>query len=535
MSRAKIGRNDPCPCGGGKKYKRCHGFITQVRAFELGKTLAARAEVARVQRERQQGLGKPIISATFKGERFVAVKNRLFHSSTFRTFHDFLLRYITAALGTEWGNAEIAKPVDQHHPIIVWYQALCAHQRTFMKESGKVKDGPWTGATAAYLHLAYDLYALDHNAELQERLVARLRNRETFTGARYEVYVAAIFVRAGFDIAFENEQDGSTTHCEFTATNRRTGKRFSVEAKRREGRRLRIGHLFNDALTKRANHTRVIFIDVNSRDDAHDQLQPVFLKNVLRRLRFFEGQTLNGRARPPAYVFLTNAPWEHYLEMPAPRCTVLAEGFQIPDFKEGVWMPSLRHIIDAREAHIEMHGLIQSIKDHSDIPSTFDGEIPEYAFNQNRPRIIVGSRFMVKDQGGIDQPATVTAATVSEEERVAVCGITFEDGRSAIWKAPLSDEEMIAWRRHPDTFFGVLSQRTTRADTPLELYDFFHESCKRSTREQLLEALADAPDFATLAELDQPRLASIHAERLTYGAMAQATAMPSGIAPKAKD
>jgi uncharacterized protein YecA (UPF0149 family) len=20
-----VGRNDPCPCGGGKKYKKCHG------------------------------------------------------------------------------------------------------------------------------------------------------------------------------------------------------------------------------------------------------------------------------------------------------------------------------------------------------------------------------------------------------------------------------------------------------------------------------------------------------------------------------
>jgi len=23
--RSKVGRNDPCPCGSGKKYKRCHG------------------------------------------------------------------------------------------------------------------------------------------------------------------------------------------------------------------------------------------------------------------------------------------------------------------------------------------------------------------------------------------------------------------------------------------------------------------------------------------------------------------------------
>jgi uncharacterized protein YecA (UPF0149 family) len=24
----KVGRNDPCPCGSGKKYKRCHGAPT---------------------------------------------------------------------------------------------------------------------------------------------------------------------------------------------------------------------------------------------------------------------------------------------------------------------------------------------------------------------------------------------------------------------------------------------------------------------------------------------------------------------------
>ncbi|MCK5667485.1 MAG: SEC-C domain-containing protein [Gammaproteobacteria bacterium] len=23
----KIGRNEPCPCGSGKKYKRCHGKL----------------------------------------------------------------------------------------------------------------------------------------------------------------------------------------------------------------------------------------------------------------------------------------------------------------------------------------------------------------------------------------------------------------------------------------------------------------------------------------------------------------------------
>jgi preprotein translocase subunit SecA len=25
---ARVGRNDPCPCGSGKKFKQCHGQLT---------------------------------------------------------------------------------------------------------------------------------------------------------------------------------------------------------------------------------------------------------------------------------------------------------------------------------------------------------------------------------------------------------------------------------------------------------------------------------------------------------------------------
>ena len=28
----KVGRNDPCPCGSGKKYKKCHGAAVGVGA-----------------------------------------------------------------------------------------------------------------------------------------------------------------------------------------------------------------------------------------------------------------------------------------------------------------------------------------------------------------------------------------------------------------------------------------------------------------------------------------------------------------------
>jgi preprotein translocase subunit SecA len=28
LDEPKVGRNDPCPCGSGKKYKHCHGQLT---------------------------------------------------------------------------------------------------------------------------------------------------------------------------------------------------------------------------------------------------------------------------------------------------------------------------------------------------------------------------------------------------------------------------------------------------------------------------------------------------------------------------
>jgi len=164
------------------------------------------------------------------------VKNRLMQGKHWRTFHDFLCDYIKLAIGPAWGKAEIAKPTNERHPILNWYQSMCATQATRPKKPGEVVGMQMTGAIAAYMGLAYDLYAIDHNAFLQDRLLARLRNRDNFWGARYELFVAAIFVRAGFDIEFENEDDGSTTHCEFTATHRQTGNRFSVEASVRNSR-----------------------------------------------------------------------------------------------------------------------------------------------------------------------------------------------------------------------------------------------------------------------------------------------------------
>ena len=521
---AKIGRNEKCPCGSGIKYKFCHGSGSVAGLDKLSAAmplLLRRAEAAKVQRQRQQGLGKPIISAeTASGDRLVAVKNRLLHSKGWKTFPDFLMDYIKLALGPEWGTAEIAKPPDQRHPLLNWYQKVCAHQKTYITEPGKVSEGSMIGVMAAYLQLAYDLYALDHNAELQTKLLARLRNYDNFEGARYEVFVAAMLIRAGFEIEFENEDDRSTSHCEFTATFTKTGRKFSVEAKHRAGARLRMGHLLIGALAKHATHNRIVFVDVNLPDDGGMAEGPDNMNSAIRKLRAFEGKIINGRPLPSSYLIATNTPWQYHLDSTDFRCRFDIDGFQIPDFKANVPAPNLRAAINARERHIEMHGLIQSFTDHANIPMTFDGGIPEFAFNAGAPRLLIGQYYVVQDENGIERPGKLTSATVVDSEKKAYCSLSFENNEAVICAWPLSDLEMAAWQRHPDTFFGEVGQRTTKANTPLELYDFFFESYRETPKERFLEFMVGATDITELANLDQAVLASIYAERCVYGALA---------------
>ncbi|MGQ0666963.1 MAG: SEC-C metal-binding domain-containing protein [Nitrospiraceae bacterium] len=129
----KIGRNDPCPCGSGKKFKKCHNnprfelpFLIQQAPIEKhleeeGKRLLEQQRAKEIQRQHQQGLGRPIISVEFQSYRFVAVGSKV-HYGKWKTFHDFLGNYIKSSLGGEWGNTELRKPLAERHPILKWYE-----------------------------------------------------------------------------------------------------------------------------------------------------------------------------------------------------------------------------------------------------------------------------------------------------------------------------------------------------------------------------------------------------------------------------
>jgi len=241
------------------------------------------ADRAREARRRDAyGEVRPIIHTDFQGHKFVAVGDSLHWSRNWKTVPDFLGDYIKAVLGKEWGNAELVKPQTERHPILQWYGALCRLQQRTKERTPGGQDGIYEseldGPSRAYLLLAYDLYVLRDNLRLQESLVRRLKHRDQFQGARYELFVAATMIRAGFDVEYEDERDSTQKHPEFRATDKRTKQVIAVEAKSRHrpgvlGRpgvvesardfRLGLRGLLEAALEKPVEHPYVIFIDAN--------------------------------------------------------------------------------------------------------------------------------------------------------------------------------------------------------------------------------------------------------------------------------
>jgi hypothetical protein len=87
---------------------------------------------------------------------------------------------------------------------------------------------------SAYMTLAYDLWIVKDNVRLHARVIDRLQRRSDFAGVRYELLVAATFVRANFAVEPDDETDNRTSHPEFVAMHRETGFIVAVEAKARD-------------------------------------------------------------------------------------------------------------------------------------------------------------------------------------------------------------------------------------------------------------------------------------------------------------
>jgi SEC-C motif len=541
-SHSKIGRNSACPCGSGRKFKHCHGgpefalpnLISQSKfqkkVIEEGKRLLERYKVKELQREIQQGLGRPIISTEHHGYRFVAVGNRM-HYGKWQTFYDFLAEYIKLTLGGEWGNTEIAKPLADRHPIMQWYDKICHLQLTYVKEPGTTFSLPLTGACSAYYRLAYNLYLIAHNGrDIETRLIARLKNKGNFQGAFFETQVAAWLIRAGFALEFEDETDRSTSHCEFTATFIATSEKYSVEAKSRAlnshgSGRTPVGRQLRLALGKKANYKRVVFLDLN---------KPLHTLEAANRaanraeqiIKFSEQIEIDGAPAPPAYVCITNMSDQYALDTASPATMVSFRGFKIEDFM-GVEFLTIRDAVRARERHWPMFQLFKSIDGHREIPQTFDGELPSEMFFPNTlPRLQIGQFYRVPRPDGSEVDAKLVNATVMGAK--AYCVFNAPKSKSSwIGTFDMTPEEIADYEKCPDIYFGVYQKQSRHIHTAIELFDFFFESYRDTPKEQLIRLLSEVPMAENVDSLTQKDLVEILAERYAMGMIANGFAVDS--------
>jgi hypothetical protein len=528
----KPGRNQPCPCGSGKKYKHCCGSIVataRLREPVAGPatlpfaSAADRQEAQEFIRRRQQGLGRPILAAKLGDHQFVTVGKTHYRSASWKTFPDFLNDYIRRILDPAWGNAEIAKPLSERHPILQWYDAFCRHQRTYIHTPGVVGNGLVTGVVACYLGLAYSLYLLDHNVELQARLVRRLKNMGNFQGAYYELMVANALIRAGFTLTLEDETDPKSKHCEFAAISCHTGKRYWVEAKMRsvvgllgktrmdggpDGKPLSqlIRHL-NAALAKPAADERLIFIDLNAAPQMDDS-KPAWVEQAATRLEHYEAHKL--ATDVTAYLMITNMPFHRELDRPiAP--SILPFGLGLPDFNRPGYY-RLAETYRRHQRHIDAHKIGEALAAYPQLPSAFDGRLPSEVFGRGRERIAIGQTYFFDSIGEKGMPATVTTSSVDEVNKQVVVGVTALGGSSYLLAEPMTDEQLAEYKAYPEAYFGKVMQASKKVTTPYELFEFWLESHKHLSREQLLIELARHPNIEALRSMSTEDLLVEYAE-----------------------
>ena len=418
-------------------------------------------------------------------------------SKSYVTFHDFIFDFARAKYASEWGDP---------HPAAAWHTASVERRRRVERETpvGEVYDLTMMGVESAYMWLSNSLYLLQHNAKVENLLAKRLRNPTQFQSAFYETLVAGMLIMAGFTLEIEDEDDPRNEHCEFIATSKWTKKRYWVEAKRRESGKdhFYVQKQLMKALKKKTDLPRMVFIELNL---PHGPETPDNFDEAMGSIRPLEQKRNDGSFWPDAYVFITNHPWLYDELQPAGSRTAAAHGFRIPGFQFLAHEKTLEQAIADRDEHFDAHKIMESIKVHTSIPATFDGDMPELAFSETPvQRLIIGDRYDLIPGTGV--VGTLEDAVVDEKEHAAMCVFRLEDGQRHLYTAPTTTEEMAAFKANPETFFGV-HKEVSQVDDLLEFYDRTFSVYRTSSREMLLEMMKTSPNAADLQALSIDELA----------------------------
>lgn len=300
--------NAPCPCGSGKKFKKCCRDIHEGAA-----QLRARIEAdgrRRAEHIDRYGKVRPPIHAELRGQRYVAVGSEIFGAPASEPPQDFLAFYLMRLFGPDLWDREMQKPLPDAHPLVQLARGMIARRENDPKCRPDSREFELQA-------IAYDLYVLKHNGAYQRSVLERLRIAEQYQGARYEMLVAATFIRAGFDLTWFNERRQTERRPEFIAGHRRTGFSIAVEAKSKrragvpsESERLNVARLLESALSKVVDGCYAVFVDVNLPRRASPRTTPRFEALAKEELTHVKNLVdAQGRERA-GLIALTNNPLE---------------------------------------------------------------------------------------------------------------------------------------------------------------------------------------------------------------------------------
>jgi len=332
----KVGRNDPCPCGSGKKYKRC---CLDKDLRPIPHEVIRYFQKVRAEQEflKQAGIHINYVGPImFKGKKVFALGNRVyanFPSNT--TFHEFLIQILKETIGLDWFREQARLPRKERHFISICLEKLgewiTRNEKTAKRVKGEIWGAKPDGYSKSILSLAFDVCSLIHKQILPPQLLERLKSRNQYQGARYEIAIAAIFARLDCDIEWTDENSKSK-HCEFIATHRPTGVSLAVEAKskHRSGVLHQLGflapvekllsarnikRLLNDAIEQNPKDVPfVIFIDVNAPITPNIPInEKPWVKDV-KRLVKKKLESISPEECPLNAIFFTNFAYHYQTE-----------------------------------------------------------------------------------------------------------------------------------------------------------------------------------------------------------------------------
>lgn len=232
-------------------------------------------------------------AALVRGEHVLfATKGRV----SWRGSLNFLMDYLHFVLGQQW----LENQTEYSHPLVILIAAVRNEISLIpLNDEGEKIIPRGNPVILWFLDFSYNLFIVALNQKLEDRSIRRLQNPKLFWSTVHEVFVASLFLRNGFEIRLEDEDDRSSRHPEFIAVHKTSNTEFAVEAKLANQSMFsetmdfrkwnvpngfRYKSLLNDAVDKNTKQPLIVVLDLNRLPNNDNQSQKAFNNYMYREI-----------------------------------------------------------------------------------------------------------------------------------------------------------------------------------------------------------------------------------------------------------